>query len=499
MFDKLKQWIGGIWNAMLGKNIIQEKMNVEIAMTTQQSNRIERWLNIYKGNPPWLQGDIDYTMNLGVAIASEFAKLVTIEFESKIANNDFLNQEYQREVIDNIRNIVEYACAGGAICLKPYLTQDGHISVDVVQADNFYPVQFMRGRCTACILPEFKLKGNYTYTRLESHTWDSVTRTYTIENKVFKIERYDYQGNPVNDGMIGDEVPLSSVEEWANLAPNVTFNNIEQPLFVYFAMPFANAQNPYSKLGVSVYSNIADDGGLLEQADRLYSNIVWEYKSKENAIYADVTVLAKEAYTDPNTGRVVSGKPHIESGENRLYRRLDWDSQEKEPIKEYSPEIRDISLFNGLNELMRKIEFQVGLAYGTLSNVIDSAKTATEIKMTKQRSFQTVKDMDNSLLTALKQLAYSLYAWGIIGKQQGLIKEDIKPIDTEKDVSAHFDDSIIVDKDSQLDKMFLDVTSGIIKPIYYIMKKYGVDEKTAQVMQQDQTIIQPDPFAQTQE
>jgi hypothetical protein len=31
------------------------------------------------------------------------------------------------------------------------------------------------------------------------------------------------------------------------------------------------------------------------------------------------------------------------------------------------------------------------------------------------------------------------------------------------------------------------------------MEKYGVDEKTAQQMQQDQTIIKPDPFALNQE
>lgn len=256
-------------------------------------------------------------------------------------------------------------------------------------------------------------------------------------------------------------------------------------------MPFANAQNPYSKLGVSVYANVANDEGLLEQADKLYSNILWEYKSKENAIYADTTLFKHNGQ---------GGKEYLEEGENRLYKNIDYDSTTaKEPIKEYSPEIRDISMFNGLNELMRKIEFQVGLAYGTLSNVIDTPKTATEIKMAKQRSFQTVKDIDNSLLTALKQLAYSLYAWAIIGKEQGLIKEDIKPIDTGKDVSAHFDDSIIVDKDSQLDKMYLDATSGIIKKIYYIMEKYGVDEKRAKEMMQDDTLVKPDPFNDTEE
>ncbi|OOM17194.1 phage portal protein, SPP1 Gp6-like [Clostridium saccharobutylicum] len=489
MFDKIKQWIGGVWSAMLGKNIIQEKMNVEIAMTTQQSNRIERWLNIYKGTPPWLN-ETTKTMNLGVAIANEFAKLVTIEFKSEIANNDFLNKEYQREVIDNIRNIVEYACAGGAICFKPYLTNDGHIAVDIVQADNFYPVTFMRGRCTSCILPEYVIKGNYTYTRLESHTYDSLTRTYTITNKAFKIKRYDDIGNPLNNGMIGDEVALNSIDEWSNLAPNVTFNNIDQPLFVYFAMPFANPQNPYSKLGVSVYANVADTEGLLEQADKLYSNMLWEYEAKEAAIYADVTMFNHDN----------KGNQYLEDGEKRLYKNIDWNSQDSnKPLQEYSPDIRDMSLFNGLNQLMRKIEFQVGLAYGTISDTNDTAKTATEIKGSKQRSYQTVKDIQNSLQLASEQLAYSLYAWGIIGKQQGLIKEDISPIDIEKDLSFNFDDSIIIDRDSQLDKMFLDVTSGVLKSIYYIKEKYGVDEKTAKEMIVDQTIVQPDPFQGTEE
>jgi len=471
MFDRIKQWIGGIWNTMLGKNIIKEKMNVEIAMTTQQSNKIERWLNIYKGDPPWLIDDTMYTMNLGVAIASEFAKLVTIEFESEIVNNNFLNQEYQREVIDNIRNIVEYACAGGAICFKPYPTQDGHLAVDIVQADNFYPVTFMRGRATACILPEYKIKGTYTYTRLESHTYNSKDRTYTIENKVFKKNSYDGAGNSINEGIIGDEVPLSSVEEWANLTPNATFNNIDQPLFVYFSMPFANAENPYSKLGVSVYSKVADQGGLLEQADKLYSNILWEYKSKENAVFADLDMFRKDG----------DNRDILESGNNRLYKLLDIGDSEggTKKLNEYSPAIRDISLFNGLNELMRKIEFQVGFEYGTLSNAAETAKTATEIKNSRQRSFQTVKDIQNSLRMALEQLTYSLYAWGTIAKQQGLIKEDIKPVNIETDISFSFDDSIIVDKETEMNKLYLYVSSGILKPEYLLMKDLGITEEEA--------------------
>ena len=83
-----------------------------------------------------------------------------------------------------------------------------------------------------------------------------------------------------------------------------------------------------------------------------------------------------------------------------------------------------------------------------------------------------------------------MYVMGSISKLP------VKPVDIEKDVSWNFDDSIIVDKDSELASMFADASAGIIDNIYYIMKKYGVDEKTAREMQPKQVEVKPPLFSE---
>ncbi|WP_460377684.1 phage portal protein, partial [Paraclostridium bifermentans] len=119
------------------------------------------------------------------------------------------------------------------------------------------------------------------------------------------------------------------------------------------------------------------------------------------------------------------------------------------------------------------IEFNCGLAYGTLSDVNDVSKTATEIKTSKQRSYSTVKDIQKSLEKALKDLIVS------ISDLATLYKLNTSSIDIDKDVSFDWDDSLILDKDSELESMRSDVSANILRPEIYLAKKYGVSEEEA--------------------
>ena len=64
---------------------------------------------------------------------------------------------------------------------------------------------------------------------------------------------------------------------------------------------------------------------------------------------------------------------------------MDFDD-DKEQYKVFAPPIRDKSLINGFNAILRRVEFNSGLAYGTLSDLNTVDKTAEEIKTSKQRS-----------------------------------------------------------------------------------------------------------------
>lgn len=53
------------------------------------------------------------------------------------------------------------------------------------------------------------------------------------------------------------------------------------------------------------------------------------------------------------------------------------------------------------------------------------------------------------------------------------------------DMSFNWDDSLVIDKDTDLLSMQQDVASGLIRPELYIMKKYGVTKEEALKMMPD--------------
>lgn len=90
--------------------------------------------------------------------------------------------------------------------------------------------------------------------------------------------------------------------------------------------------------------------------------------------------------------------------------------------------------------------------------------------------YSFIKDCQKALQYALDDLIYSM---SVLGQLYNLCNGNYE-------VSYNWNDSIIVNKDKELESMRADVAAGIIKPIYYIMKKYGVDEKTALDMMPDE-------------
>ncbi|CEN87358.1 bacteriophage portal protein [[Clostridium] sordellii] len=451
MFSRLKKAIKGVVYNMLNRIDIAKELNIEIAMNDNMANAINLWSNMYNNSPPWINNEV---VPLGIpgAIANELARLATIEFKSKINNNEGLNEIYQ-ELIDVLRINTEYACAKGGLIFKPYFNGK-NIEIDLIHQDNFLPISYNAiGEITAAVFLEYKIIGDKKYTRLEYH--DFKEGNYTIKNIAY------VKSNLVKDNSLGKRTILASVPEWSQLQEEITINNITRPLFSYFKIPQANAIDVNSPLGVSCYAKASD---LIKEADKQYSRILWEYEATEIAINASESLFVRKE----------DGTYELPKGKERLYRIFPWEDREgKRNLDTFSPDIRDSNLFNGLNNILRKVEFNCGLAYGTLSDINDVSKTATEIKTSRQRSYSTVKDIQKSLEKALKDLIVSM------NDLATLYKLNVSPIDIDKDVSFDWDDSLVLDKDSELESMRNDVAAGILRPEIYLAKKYGVSEEEA--------------------
>lgn len=455
MIKEFIERIGQVIRKMLGREKIKDAIEVEVAVSDKMANGIDLWAKMYKNEPPWKEKNIKLC-GLPAAIAGEFARLVTLELKTEVTGNDFINEEYQA-VVSDIRKYTEYACAKGGLAMKPYASE-GHIEVDMVQADRFFPTKFnSRGEVTAAVFAESLTVGKKVYTRLEYHQHEGTM--YHINNKAFVKRDLD------NIEVLGKEVPLTAVPEWANLQEEVTLKNVKMPLFAYFKIPNANNVDDTSPLGVSVYSRAIND---IKEADNQWTRLLWEFEGSELAIDADITLFKKDD----------KGNYEFPKGKDRLFRMMDLDDN-AEKYKVFAPAIRDENLINGFNAILRRIEFNVGLAYGTLSDPNTVDKTAEEIKASKQRSYSTVSDIQKSLQTALEQLVYAMDVMAQLSGLSGRKKYEM---------SFDWDDSIVIDKEQELASMQQDAVAGFIRKELYVAAKYGVSEEEALKMmpQQDE-------------
>lgn len=457
MIKEFIERIGQVIRKMLGREKIKDAIGVEVAVSDKMANGIDLWAKMYKNEPPWKEKNIKLC-GLPTAIAGEFARLVTLELKTEVTGNDFINEEYQA-VISDIRKYTEYACAKGGLAMKPYASE-GHIEVDMVQADRFFPTKFnSRGEVTAAVFAESLTVGEKVYTRLEYHQHEGTM--YHINNKAFVKRDLD------NIEVLGKEVPLTAVPEWANLQEEVTLKNVKMPLFAYFKIPNANNIDDTSPLGVSVYSRAVSD---IKEADKQWTRLLWEFEGSELAVDADVTLFKKNA----------KGEYELPKGKERLFRMMDLD-ENAEKYKVYAPPIRDENLINGFNAILRRIEFNVGLAYGTLSDPDTVDKTAEEIKTSKQRSYSTVSDIQKSLQTALEQLVYAMDVMAQLSGLSGRKKYEMR---------FDWDDSIVTDREQDRKQDIQDVSMGIMRPEEYRAKWYGetVEQARKNLPEQNQVM-----------
>lgn len=448
-----------VFRRLFTRQNIQSKINTTIAVSDKMAAAIDLWTRCYKNHPPWRYDkngkEKVKTLNLPAIIASELSRLVTTELESSVENKT-LDEAYQT-VVRDLRHCCELGCAGGGLALKP-VPENGRISVDYVSAESFFPTDYdTNGDITGAIFVDKLTKGDTVYTKLEQHRLEG--KQYTINNYAFKNETQD----PDVTIDLGRPIPLTDVPEWADIEEEKVIAPVLAPLFAYFKMPGTNPIDKTSPLGVSCFAKALEQ---IEQADRQYDRLLWEYEGSELAIDVDMTWFKQDKTT---------GYWELPKGKDRLFRMHNMDDGDTR-YNIFSPAIRDTSLFNGLDNLLKRIEFNCGLSYGTISDPQNVDKTATEIISSKQRLYSTVKDIQLALEDALQHMVYAMSVWMNLSGQT-------VPVGPE--VTFNWDDSIVIDKQAELLAMQQDVASGILRPEIYLAKKYGVTEKEALKMMPD--------------
>lgn len=441
MFEKIKEWFLRGIDKMLVKSTVEEALKVKTAVSDEMDKAMDLWLKIYTNNAPWISKEVP-SLQLGASIAEEFARLITLEMKSEVTGSkraEFINEEYQK-VLEDLKSELGLFNAVGGGFFKPFVKGD-KFYIDYIPQTDCKPLKFdSAGNITSIVFSSQIVKGEKRYTRLETHTLNGTD--YIVENKVYVSEIYNTS--------LGRQTSLKEISEWSDLEEKTIIQNIKMPLFAYYKVPLSNNIDPKSCLGPSVYHKAVDS---IRKADIQASRLDYEYESAERSIYADVNALKNENGT-AKRNKVVKT---LDTGEDQFY-------------KEFSPSLRDEGFIRGQNKNKQEIEFQCNLAYGTISDPQAVDKTATEINASKQRSYSSVSQMQHSLERALKHLVYILDVYCDL--------YELIPTG-EYEVSSEWDDSIIVDAESEQRIIMQEVDKRLMSKKEYLMRRYGLTEEQA--------------------
>lgn len=538
MFSTIFQKIKEMVQKMLGMNkTIEQTLHIVPAISNKMAEAIDEWTLMYQDKAEWLHeptaGDPTMIVSLGLPafISSEKARMAVLELESEITapkeeteeqnpnyfepstdimgnvkvsgqpktiineveigpteRANYLNEQYHEKLLSRIRTQLEYGIAKGGLIIKPYVIKTKSSDVagisteqakdtfimdfDFVQADCFYPFSFdSSGKLTEVAFIQTKTDKDTVYTRLEYHKMSN--NSVQITNKAFESLYNPHETLVNNPGAttLGREIPLSKIPEWKDLPPTATIHNVDKLLFGYFKMPDANTIDPHSPLGISGFARAKT---LIREADKQYSRLLWEFEGGELAI--DIDRDALQFKEDANGGHSVMG--HLQS---RLYRPIDLG--ESDTYKPFTPNLRDNSLVNGLNTILMRIEDVCALSRGTISDAVDVARTATELKILRQRSYSSNLEIQHALENALRDCIYAMDVYCTLYNIVGDVPTVDGKVDTSKmgkyEVSFAWDDSILVDTETELNTRLALMNAGIYGKQAMRMWYFGESAKQA--------------------
>lgn len=440
----LGNFVNTVRRALFPQAVAEREFGTSPAVSMTMEQQIALWYAMLVNTPPWQDCNVK-AVGLPAAICREVTRPTLVEFTANITGSqraDYLNDGFQLAK-ENFGKALELGLALGGVALKPYIYGD-KLLVDMTGAAGFQPTKFdPTGRCIGGVFRDKPVKVNSKYyVRLESH--DLTDTVYTIKNKAYYSD---------STGSVGAPAPLDVVPEWADIQEEVTIQNMDGPLFAYFKPPIANTADTNSLCGMSIYGDAATVE-LIKQADEQWERLRWEFKSGERKVLMDGNTSTANMF------------------DKRLFE-IGAFTADGDFYQFLNPELRNDAVYKGFQDVLRRIEFNVGLSYGDISDPQTVEKTATEIRSGKQRKYVLISGIQTALEHTFDAL---IYAMDVYATLYGLAA------DGEYEVTYDWGDSILDDQETKGNEFARDLQlldAGIMNDWEFRAKYFNEDEATA--------------------
>ena len=437
------------------------------------------------------------TMNAGKMACSQMARYVWNERCSITASmasapeDDPLDGFLQYVLKDNrfgsaFGDLLEKSFALGGGALKEWVEVpkdengndigEGKVRIGYTMASQFVPTAWDNSKVTSGIFVSREARDGYYYTVVEWHHWDGTT--YRITNDLY---RQPIKGSEPQN-ILGWWYPLDKV--YPLLSPDTTIEDVHQAFFQYVRPFGANYADDNSPLGMSIYAPALN---TLHGLDIMFDSLQREFVLGKKRIIAPARSMKVSA------GVNGSRPDRYFDADDEVWEALATDNPEDLKIYDNSVDLRVEPHITGINGDLSILCAQIGFDPGTLSfDATKGLKTATEVISENSKTFGTVKAHENLLKDALVDMVHAIFDLAV---RYGLTWEG-KTVESlisgGYDVSVQFDDSIIEDKNAEINRGVSLVGAGLLSKKKFMTDLLGytpedADSELKQISEEQRT------------
>lgn len=426
-------------------------------------SHIDKWLD-------WYQGDVEnfhtykvyngmtttkqkrYRLNMAKKVCEDWANLLLNEKVSINAG------DYEKRLNDILQannfkvranQLVEIAFALGTGALVEYRGADGNPVIDYIRADMIYPLSWDNGDVTECAFGSNRVVDGKEVIYLQIHRKgrinpedeESANREapdlYYIENKYIDAESGKELDTP-------DSVfPLIDT-------------GYDRPLFQIITPNICNNIDLDSPLGISVYANSISQ---LKGCDLVYDSYMNEYVLGRKRILVPLSQAKRQMQEDGVSTPVFDPN-------DTVYYMLPDDRGNTQSLTEVDMTIRAADHELGIQRCLDILSLKAGMGSGRYKFESGGVKTATEVISDKSDLYQN------------RQKNAIIIEAALISMAQAVAFLDSGRVDL--DVTINFDDSIIEDTNTTIDRNIKLVQAGLRSKLKAIMEIDKCTESEAQ-------------------
>lgn len=452
-------------------------------------NKIEEWVNIWKGKAEWLDiHTVDgskypmYSLGMAKRSCEDLASVITSEpFEIKAKkNDDILQQDIKnthlfKKLPKAIEKMAYSGTVGTIIRIKnaevigegedAYLKKTDKTRKQIinVKANQIIPLKWDDEDLidVAIVSDSNKIINNKPTDLIYIEVHQLKEKGYQITNVYLNKED-------------GKEVEFDNVLK--------TYNTLSQvPLFNICKNEKDNIYDDNLGLGMSIYGDSIDQ---LRMLDLTYNNFGMDFKlgQKVMVINKKLTRVETEDYTDEEGN--IKSRPKVyyptDLQKQQFMEISDGiygDGNTKNPyIYEYNPDLRVGDNKEGTQFALDNYSFKIG--YGTHYYSFDNSEvgraqtTATEAVISRKDFVDNMNKVRKSVNEYLKGVCRSL-----------LLSEKIlgnASIDETQDIEIQEVDNFLQDDETYREKIRQDAQAGFLSKKTYLMKAYNLNEEEAE-------------------